>query len=829
MGKVRIIGGGRAGLYGVEPVYHRKQYEQRKADIEERIDAYSEKQSEAEESLDGAKADYDTAAEAVDQLMAEWVAAYNGTAAPGAPAPSMEDLDKAVAEASRLALLVSEYRRQVERWKATIKNLEAELQEMEDADDAPALAAWCADFTETLPPGAEVASIEIPGEPQRLMIYPQAMGEGGHDAGRDGQLVPRAWQVPAQVFFNAAILPGWQRHVYRHVPMRVSEDATAYAVTGYGALYRITGDQAERTDTLSCLLHEPERSSAMDLPVRPSDEPIQGAIAEYMDRDADAFIAGDRVIYDRIKSAVIGFQEHPVDRRYAGLTDWFNPEKPWEQITWGESGARYYLYPDDKVYMHGRILAQIPGDVLGAAIMDTEQGRLLLVAGYDAPATIAVWSLPESSWFLGVLPDQIGSVNMPFAHGDGVHSACFSPDGARFRMLHISHDVVGVVHAVTEVSGQIGPDSSVSWSTLPASSGTSTGSIESTQDIWTISAYAKITTFQDSQTRYSVSATAKIAVDISPDGTDCEAVMQYTLSENDSVIVNYATAQHNSVLGGQTLYMARDREESKRASEYLVVKFSGNGQGDIVLWDLKEDDALKHPYYWETMVKDGEFAEEHLRINQRGPAWEEWLSRVDEALSDRNDEQIASHTMTLTTGELSLIDIRAGGELAHQQYSYHYKGKSGGITAELTFDINKSRQLRDVYGGTVWQFPADSTWVRHNSRWQERQSFEMRSRSVNFTDDEYENQGAQGAIPLGGIPLYATDVPPTRTTSSDVLPDARWAFRGARVYPFFTVTSDYKRVAAEDWSGVVHSNISGLDEMPAGFFTPPSSQSSGED
>lgn len=67
------------------------------------------------------------------------------------------------------------------------------------------LNAWCADYTDTA--SGEVATLEVPGEPQTVLIAP-----GGRlPVAGDGELRMRALMTPEQAYYNAAILPGWQK------------------------------------------------------------------------------------------------------------------------------------------------------------------------------------------------------------------------------------------------------------------------------------------------------------------------------------------------------------------------------------------------------------------------------------------------------------------------------------------------------------------------------------------------------------------------------------------------------------------------------------------
>lgn len=67
------------------------------------------------------------------------------------------------------------------------------------------LNAWCADYTEGA--SGEVATLEIPNEPATVLIAPA--GRAPVDA--DGKLRMRALMTAPQAYYNAAILPGWQK------------------------------------------------------------------------------------------------------------------------------------------------------------------------------------------------------------------------------------------------------------------------------------------------------------------------------------------------------------------------------------------------------------------------------------------------------------------------------------------------------------------------------------------------------------------------------------------------------------------------------------------
>lgn len=71
---------------------------------------------------------------------------------------------------------------------------------------------WCAAFVEES--SGYRATIEIDGEPDLILLHPQNRAW----VPRDGEMRSRALMSPEQAYFNAAVLPGWQKHrpTYRH-------------------------------------------------------------------------------------------------------------------------------------------------------------------------------------------------------------------------------------------------------------------------------------------------------------------------------------------------------------------------------------------------------------------------------------------------------------------------------------------------------------------------------------------------------------------------------------------------------------------------------------
>lgn len=149
--------------------------------------------------------------------------------------------------------------------------------------------AWCADFTEDA--SGQVATLEIPGEPARILIAARGRGWIGVV---DGQLRARELMSPEQVYFNAAILPGWQidRPTYR-----------------WGTLTAIDWDGNTGTVTLGAAF-----SSAQRLEVNRKAS-MAAVPFEYMTSNARAFDNDSRVVLDLRQGwdapRIIGFLDNP--------------------------------------------------------------------------------------------------------------------------------------------------------------------------------------------------------------------------------------------------------------------------------------------------------------------------------------------------------------------------------------------------------------------------------------------------------------------------------------------------------------------------------------
>jgi len=175
------------------------------------------------------------------------------------------------------------------------------MQDLRGVETEKTLDLWCADYTED--GSGEVATIEVPGEfstqsetdaagTRTSLSDPSLVIAPGCRAPTedDGQMIARGAQDPNQVYYNAAILPGWQRHIH---PWRVG-----------------TIDSIDSSANTCALTLDQERSSANGLVVGDIEE-LEDVAIQYMTCNAAAFDVGDRVIVDMSGPTVVGFEAGP--------------------------------------------------------------------------------------------------------------------------------------------------------------------------------------------------------------------------------------------------------------------------------------------------------------------------------------------------------------------------------------------------------------------------------------------------------------------------------------------------------------------------------------
>ena len=151
------------------------------------------------------------------------------------------------------------------------------------------ISAWCCDLSENL--SGIVGTIEVPGEVGIIQIKP-GYDEPGYTP-TDGQLAPTITLSPCGVFYNLAMLPGWQKWkpTFR-----------------YATIDSINGDIADIT-------YDVTTSSQQGLNISQT-ETASGVDIEYMSCNGGAFSKGDVVLVmfgsqDWSQPKIIGFKDNP--------------------------------------------------------------------------------------------------------------------------------------------------------------------------------------------------------------------------------------------------------------------------------------------------------------------------------------------------------------------------------------------------------------------------------------------------------------------------------------------------------------------------------------
>lgn len=303
MGKATIIAPREDGLYLVRREYDWDYYAALVEKMEKAIEAHDERIEALEEDLEAKETALQQAVEATNAAEAALAA---GGENPSALQSAFDAAMKAEAKAGAAMQAVVQ---SIDAEKAARLGKDKRLQQIKSAGEKPAEAlAWCADYTEAA--SGEVPTIEIPGEPAAyavpvesagdpesvtLLIRPREEEYPNYDAKRDGLLMPRAWQTGPQVFFNAAILPGWQKFK-----------------PGYRAAVITAIDEDNDTCSVS-LAAAPSSAQGLDTNQTTA---LDAVPISYMTCNAAAFEVGDQVVVEFperkwASPKVIGFLHHP--------------------------------------------------------------------------------------------------------------------------------------------------------------------------------------------------------------------------------------------------------------------------------------------------------------------------------------------------------------------------------------------------------------------------------------------------------------------------------------------------------------------------------------
>lgn len=285
MGKATILSGGAGGLYNVTLDYgHQKKLDEIAA-INSRISQIVVNLVGANAALASEDAAVAAAQSNIDSAVTDYELAVQANVSDLTPfQTAITEAINALAEANQRRLPVSNAKGFLDAEKS---NLEARRDYLLSLNLRLNTQAWCADLTED---GAgEVGTIEVPGEPKKTLIVPGAAAP----TPADGQVVAREVQRYDQAFFNAALLPGWQK---------------------FKPTYR-TGEIFNINEDVCSVDLDYEESTPRELPINQADI-LNNVPIEYLSCNGAAFEEGDKVVVkfedqDWNSPKVIGFVSNP--------------------------------------------------------------------------------------------------------------------------------------------------------------------------------------------------------------------------------------------------------------------------------------------------------------------------------------------------------------------------------------------------------------------------------------------------------------------------------------------------------------------------------------
>lgn len=284
MGKGRIIATHGEGRYTLEILEDRARAESNRAMAMQRLEELDQRITEAEAEIPALQQAVDDAAQAQDAAIALHQQQLDED--------GESDVDLAAFAVAVMEAAANRDRKRIEvgSMKADRLSLQTRIERIDALPPLRQVETWCADYTEDLE--GDVATAEVPGEVGQVIIKPGFEGASQWSATTDGSIQPALSGTPAGVFYNLAMLPGWQK---------------------WRPTFRIATISNIVNDTCDISLI-PAASSQQGLNVNAQGS-YSGVPIMYMDCNGAAFESADRVLVafsgDAEAPVVVGFEKEP--------------------------------------------------------------------------------------------------------------------------------------------------------------------------------------------------------------------------------------------------------------------------------------------------------------------------------------------------------------------------------------------------------------------------------------------------------------------------------------------------------------------------------------
>jgi hypothetical protein len=291
MGAATIAGGGAGGRYTLDLDFGEDQRVALLGSITLALNFVGQKIIDTQALIDQADAAMAAQRAKVDAEFALISSAGNNLP-PGSPVPNTSAYQAELAALRKLEIKTLPFYINMRALKKSRANLLAKQTEYTQLITTEQRGAWCCDLTED--GSGVVATVDIAGESDLLLVAPACRPW----AAADGYFRDRSLLSPEQCYYNAAVLPTWQK---------------------YKPTYRwgtVTAKN-EVTNTLDVSLAATNSSAGTAPRVNVNQSPnLLGVSVEYMTCGAKAFTVGDRVVVrfldqDWEQPVVIGFLDNP--------------------------------------------------------------------------------------------------------------------------------------------------------------------------------------------------------------------------------------------------------------------------------------------------------------------------------------------------------------------------------------------------------------------------------------------------------------------------------------------------------------------------------------